>query len=149
MGYINEIRKFIGHAPIMSLAAGAIIINKENQILLQRRSDGNLWGNPGGAMELGESVEETLEREINEETGLHIYNPKFFRLYSGEDEHIIYPNGDEVYYVNVIYIVNEYTGNLVKDEESEELKFFGLDEIPKNITITLRNILKDLKNNLI
>lgn len=149
MGYINEIRKHIGHAPIMCCAAGAIIINEEKQILLQKRTDSDLWGNPGGATELGEHIEGTLKREIFEETGLNIYNPKFFKIYSGEDEHIKYPNGDEVYYVNVIYIVNKYTGKLVvNDGESLELRFFKLDEVPKNITITLKNILKDLKYNV-
>ena len=145
MGYISEIRKFVGHAPIMCCAAGAIILDKDNRILLQKRSDVNLWGNPGGAMELGEDIEETLKREINEETGLQIINPEFFTIYSGEDEHLIYPNGDEVFYVNVVYIVREYTGDLTKDEESEELKFFKMNEIPSNTTKTLKNILNYLK----
>lgn len=147
MGYIKDIRKYVGHAPLMCCAAGAIIVNKKNQILLQKRSDSGLWGNPGGAIELGEKLEEALKREVFEETGLHIKNPKFFRIYSGEDEHMIYPNGDEVYYVNVIYIVNEYTGNLsINDNESLELRFFDLNELPENMTITLKNIIKDYKN---
>lgn len=145
MGYISDIRKFIGHAPIMCIGAGAIIYNKEGKILLQKRSDNGQWGNPGGAMELGETVLETLRREIKEETSLEIENPEFFAIYSGESEHIIYPNKDEVYCINVIYTVKHYTGFLKKDEESEELKFFSLDEIPEYITPTLRNILKDLK----
>lgn len=145
MGYISDIRKFIGHRPIMCIAAGAIIYNKEGKILLQKRSDNGRWGNPGGAMELGETVLDALKREIKEETSLEIEAPELFAIYSGEDEHMIYPNGDEVYYTNIIYKVNNYTGILKKDKESYELKFFSLNEVPDNITPTLRNILKDLK----
>ena len=36
MGYIKDIRKYVGHAPLMCCAVGAIIINKKNQILLQK-----------------------------------------------------------------------------------------------------------------
>lgn len=148
MGYISDVRKFVGHAPIMCTGVGAIIYNKEGKILLQKRSDSGQWGNPGGAMELGETVLETLKREIKEETSLEIENPEFFAIYSGENEHAIYPNGDEVYYTNVIYKVEDYTGDLQKDEESEELRFFSLDEVPDDITPTLKSIVKDLKKKI-
>ena len=36
MGYIKDIRKYVGHAPLMCCAVGAIIVNKKNQILLQK-----------------------------------------------------------------------------------------------------------------
>ena len=36
MEYIKDIRKYVGHAPLMCCAVGAIIINKKNQILLQK-----------------------------------------------------------------------------------------------------------------
>ena len=103
------------------------------------------WQFVSGGGEDNETPIETAIREINEETGLQIINPEFFTIYSGEDEHLIYPNGDEVFYVNVVYIVREYTGDLTKDEESEELKFFKMNEIPSNTTKTLKNILNDLK----
>ena len=50
--------------------AAAIIVNDKNQILLQSRADRNKWGLPGGCQELGETFEETVLREIKEETGL-------------------------------------------------------------------------------
>lgn len=46
--------------------AGGIVYNDLNEILLQKRGDRNMWGLPGGAMELGESLEETAKREILE-----------------------------------------------------------------------------------
>ncbi len=53
-------------------AASAIVMNGEGKILLHRRSDNTLWGLPGGAMEVGESIGETVVREVKEETGLDV-----------------------------------------------------------------------------
>ena len=145
MSYIESIRKYIGHAPMISGAAGAIILNDKNEILLQKRSDDGCWGYPGGGMELGESLLDTLIRETYEETGLKVKNPIFFKVYSGESEHIVYPNQDEVYYINALYIVREYSGNIsMLDGESLELKFFDFDHLPSNLTKSMKFVLKDL-----
>ena len=61
MSYIKEIRKFIGHAPMLS-AGATIVVLKQHKILLNLRSDTNTWGIPGGAIELGETLEETAAR---------------------------------------------------------------------------------------
>ena len=146
MSQISDIRKFVGHAPIMCCAAGALIFNEQGEVLLQKRSDDGTWGNPGGSLELGESTEDALKREILEETGLEIKNPKFFKLYSGKDGYVKYPNGDEVYYLNAIYTVTDYSGTLTaNDGESLELKFFKLNEVPQNTTKIFGLILKDLQ----
>lgn len=41
-------------------------------------NDGNFWAPPGGGVEFGDSVVETLEREFKEETGLEIAVGRFF-----------------------------------------------------------------------
>ena len=66
MGELNH--KFV----LLQDGAVAIIENEKGEILLQRRSDNDLWGIPGGCQELGESFEETIIREIKEETNLDI-----------------------------------------------------------------------------
>ena len=50
--------------------------------------------------------------------------------------HMVYPNKDEVYYTDVVYEINEFFGNLKTDKESTELKFFDLDNLPRNIMPT-------------
>ena len=52
--------------------AAAIILNSKNQILLQSRADRDKWGLPGGCQELGERFEDTIIREIKEETNLDV-----------------------------------------------------------------------------
>ena len=52
--------------------AAAIIVNKQGQILLQSRADRNKWGLPGGCQELGERFQDTIIREVKEETNLDV-----------------------------------------------------------------------------
>lgn len=150
MEYIKMMRKYVGHAPLMICACGCLIFNDKGQVLLQKRSDDGLWGNPGGSMDLGETIYETIIREIKEETNLNIKkeNLKIFNIYSGEEQHHIYPNKDEVYFVNIIFETNIYNGEIVSDSESYELKFFDIDKLPSNITKPFESVSKDLKERI-
>lgn len=56
------------------VAVGAIVI-KDEKILLVKRNKApqkDLWAIPGGSVELGETLQEAAEREIQEETGLTV-----------------------------------------------------------------------------
>ncbi len=134
MGYIEEIRKYVGHAPIMAVAAMGILYDKEKGILLEKRTDTGEWCTPGGAIEIGESLEDALKREIKEETNLDIANPILFDIKA--NVHMIYPNKDEVYYTDIVYEIDEFYGDLKPDKESKELSFFALDKLPENIMPT-------------
>lgn len=86
-------------------------------------------------MELGESFEETAKRELYEETGLLIEEMKMLEILSGEDTFRIYPNGDQLYDISAIYEVSKFSSDLrINDDESKELKWFGLDKIPTNLS---------------
>ncbi|PMU46109.1 ADP-ribose pyrophosphatase, partial [Pseudomonas sp. GP01-A3] len=69
MNYIKDLRKFIGTKPIIAPGSAIVVLNNENELLLQLRSDTNDWGVPGGGMEIGDSFEETAIKELFEETG--------------------------------------------------------------------------------
>ena len=49
---------------------------------------------------------------------------------------MVYPNGDEVYYTDVVYEINDFYGELKHDGESTELRFFDIDNLPENIMPT-------------
>lgn len=130
MGYIKEIRKHIGHAPMLSAGATVAVI-KDGKILLNLRSDTNTWGIPGGALELGETLEQTAARELKEETNLSASVYLLLNVFSGPDFYFKYPNGDELYSVVTLFLAQDASGELrITDGESVQLRYFGKDELP-------------------
>lgn len=137
MSYISELRKFVGTKRIISVSCGALIENEKEELLLQFRSDTNNFGIPGGNMELGENLFDTLKREIYEETGL-VITPntcRLFGVYSGEQCVTIYPNGDEVQYVIFVYhcLINSKEKIVNDNSEALFLKYFSRGNLPDNI----------------
>lgn len=133
-GYIMELRKHIGHAPIMCTAGGVIIENDKNEILLQKRRDNSCWGIIGGAMEIGESIQETVMREAYEEAGIMVYDLELFGIYTGEDRFITYPNGDICYVTSIVFKTKVYEGEIINQEsEVLEHRFFNRTNIPGEI----------------
>ena len=137
--YIMDLRSVVGHRPLLQVGAGVIVVDCENRILLQLRSDNHCWGYAGGSVELDEAVEDAAKRELFEETGLIAESLELFGVFSGKDTRYVYPNGDEVSNVDIVYVCRKYTGTLkCQVGEVDDLKFFRLDEIPENISQPLR-----------
>ncbi|GAA0596481.1 hypothetical protein GCM10009001_10750 [Virgibacillus siamensis] len=84
MDYVKNLRKLVGHRPLILTGSVVIAVNEHDELLLQQRTDGG-WGLPGGLMELGESLEETARREVKEETGLEIGRLELLDVFSGQD----------------------------------------------------------------
>lgn len=114
--------------------AAAIIVNENNQILLQSRSDRDKWGLPGGCQELGERFQDTIIREVKEETNLDVNEEdlELLDIVSGSTRRNDYPNGDVVINNTALYCIRKYSGKLKWDTESKEMKFFDLDNLPQN-----------------
>ena len=141
-GYIKEMRKYVGHAPIMTCACGVIIENENGEILLQKRRDNGCWAIIGGSMEMGETFEETVRRETMEESGLTLGKLEVFKLISGKDRIIEYPNGDVCFGPGIVFITKEYKGTIVNDpEEVMEHRFFGKSELPDDLNRFDRDII--------
>lgn len=135
VGYIKELREIVGTRPIIMAGACVILLDSDNQLLLQQRTDNGLWGLPGGSMEPGEEMKEVAVRELFEETGLEACELEMFDVFSGQELYYQYPHGDEVYNVVVVYICKEYGGVMKADEgEVQDIRFFKLNEIPNEIS---------------
>ncbi|WMJ87444.1 NUDIX hydrolase [Anaerocolumna sp. MB42-C2] len=142
MEYYKELRKFVGHRPLILPGAVVIIINGNGEILLQEREN-NFWGLPGGLMDLGESFTDTAKREVLEETGLRINNLVLLDVLSGPDYFYKNPNGDELYSVTAVYTTNEYTGELIPDmNESKSLQFYDINCLPEKMEKEYKDCIK-------
>lgn len=122
-----------------------LVFNEHKQILLQKRTDTKDWGMIGGALELGESLEEAARRELYEETRLKAKELKFLNVLSGRDIYYKYPNGDEVYFVMGVYEAEGIEGTpTINDDEGLELKYFSLEEPITELNEMARNFLVKL-----
>ena len=136
--YIKNMRKMIGHERLLIVGSSAFVY-KDGKVLLQRRKDNNCWADHGGCVEIGESVEETVKRELLEETGLIANSLDFLGVFSGEDTLYTYPNGDQVYIIMICWICDDFSGNLLPQVyEVLELKWFDIDCLPKEISPPVR-----------
>ncbi|SHJ75020.1 ADP-ribose pyrophosphatase YjhB, NUDIX family [Anaerocolumna jejuensis DSM 15929] len=136
MNYVEDLRKIVGHRPLILVGAVAIIIDDRNKILLQKRKTTSygMWGLPGGLMELGESTEDTARREVYEEAGLTIGKLHLIDIFSGPDNFLKVSNGDEFYSVTAAYYTFEKEGEMRVDEsESLELKYTDMYHLPDNM----------------
>ncbi len=142
MDYVREIRKKIGHDPLILAGAAVLVINQQGHLLMMRRTDIPCWGIPGGGMEPGESLEETAARETLEETGLRVGSLKLLDVFSGPELIFQYPNGDIVCNVSAVYVTHDTEGEIILDrEEHIEWQYFPLEQLPEDICPPIRCVL--------
>lgn len=129
--YIKWLRSKVGHDTVMVCGALACITNEAGEILLQKRSaTEELWGLPGGLLEIGDSAEEAVIREVKEETGLDAKVDYMVGLYS--KYFCSYPNGDHAQVVCSCFKCTVVGGDLTIDnKETFDLRFFAKDNVPK------------------
>ena len=146
MSYIKNIRKKVGHDPVINVGATILVFNKNNELLLNLRSDSNNWGIPGGGKELKETLEECAIRELKEETNLETNHLELVTVLSGKEYYYKYPNEDVVDCVIALFQVKNYSGELyINDEESKKLQFFSLDNLPE-LESRAKAIIEKIKN---
>ncbi|GEM_PF-557326 len=131
----------MAHAPV--LAASALVINEGAVLLVKRRYEpyAGFWALPGGHVEPGETTEDAVKREVHEETGITLLDPRLYALV----EYILYRDEEVLYhYVIAVYVATEFEGYLVAGDDAEDVGFFELGEVTRvgDLTLTTAHILK-------
>ncbi len=116
-------------------AVAAAIFNEKAEILLQRRKDVNQWCIISGHVEFGETIEQAVLREIEEETNSKADLIRFIGVYSSPASQTYnYPDR------TVQYVTSYFEARLTTDiqegfsnNETQELKFFSTDQLPGDL----------------
>ena len=121
------------------IAAAIILNNNKDKILLIKRKDklwGDSWSIPGGHVEFGEKIIDSLKRELKEELDLYIISSEFFDL-----EEIILKNKHMISF-DYLVIANE---NIEINDEIDSAEWIEFNKLP-NVDHKLSNqILNKLK----
>ena len=127
---------------------GVMIMNPEGKILLGKRHEdpdkadsafrvSNVWTMPGGKLEYGETFEQGAMREVLEETGMKLKNPKVMCINQDKNEH--------AHFITIGLFSNEYEGfpQVMEPDEITEWKWFELNNLPENIYFPSAKVLEN------
>ena|ERR1700712_4580198 len=126
-------------------AVAAAIFNDNGEILLQKRKDVNKWCIISGHVEFGETIEEAILREIEEETTIKANIVRFIGVYSAPVSQTYYYGNRTVQYITS-YFEARLEGAILpgfSNNETAELRFFRPDNIPADTALMNAHWLSD------
>ncbi len=118
--------------------AGHLLTFKDNKrkILLTQRNDIPMWVLPGGYKESGETLEETVVREVKEETGYEGKITNLAAIYESKD------GGVRKY----LYVGEIVGGTPKTSPETRRVEWFNVDKLPLGLTLYERQRINDCLN---
>ena len=123
--------------------ATAIVIYPKEKILLIKRSTPpfiGYWALPGGRTELGEAVEQTVVREVKEETGVGVRIVRKVGEYHEQGTQ----GGQEYDYYPACFLVEPVAGEIRRQEsEIAEVKLFSLGSLPAVMAFVHAQMISD------
>lgn len=129
--YAGSLRQLVGDRRLITPGPRAVIMDNEGRLLLIRRSDNGAWAMPAGGLELGESIWESLVREVREETGLTVEAATPFALYTAQRFWFTNAYGGLHQMFTLAFRVDRWSGSLLSEtDETVDARFFARSELP-------------------
>ena len=124
---------------IIRITVDGVILEKGRVLLIKRGRDPykGRWALPGGFVEYGETTEEAVTREVEEETGLKCKIADLIGVYSAPDRD---PRGHTI---SVAYRLNVREGKAAAGDDAAETLWVQYDELPESIAFDHAAIIED------
>lgn len=126
----------------IGVGCGAVIVNDRNQLLLQLRNkapEKEYWSIPGGKVEMFETFEEAIKREVKEEIGVDVQ----VVCELGICDHIIRNEGKHWVSPSFLCKIVDGEPKIMEPTKHLDMKWFELNNLPEKITITTRDAVKN------
>jgi 8-oxo-dGTP pyrophosphatase MutT (NUDIX family) len=112
--WLGQMRQLVGSRVILMPGTRIVIERADGRILLDHRADFRIWALPGGAAEVGESMAETIVREVAEECGVLVEALVPFGFASDPaTETTTFPNGDVTQNFSLMFTTQAFSGEPV------------------------------------
>jgi ADP-ribose pyrophosphatase YjhB (NUDIX family) len=119
----------------------AIVPNDHDELLLVHKIDNDLWALPGGAMDVGESMADTVVREVKEETGIDVAVTGVVGIYTNPNHVMAYDDGEVRQQCSICFTTRMLGGQLATSSETSEVEFVAparLDSLNVHPSMRLR-----------
>jgi 8-oxo-dGTP pyrophosphatase MutT (NUDIX family) len=101
----------------------ALVRNGDGEVLLIRRSDNGRWALPGGGHDLGESISDTVIREVREETGIEVAVTDMSGIYTDPGHVMRYDDGEVRQQFSICFRARPRAGAIRTSEETTEVRW--------------------------
>ena len=110
----------------------SVLIEWQDKLLMEARTDSDVWAVIGGGLQTNETLAECAVREVAEETGIVLCEKQleFVKIYDDPSRIVAYPDGNVLRVITVVYRVTLTDEPVLHcSEESKELRFFRKEEL--------------------
>lgn len=122
--------------PRHSVSVAGIVTNEQGEVLVVKRRDNGEWQPPGGVLELDETIEDGLKREIREETGIRVDVGPLTGVYKNL----------RLAVVALVFKCTLTGGDLRPSDESEDSRWISPDDAQRIMTPTFALRVRDALN---
>lgn len=119
----------------------AVVADDLGRILMIHKTDNDLWALPGGGHEIGESIRDTVVREVREETGYDVEVTDIIGTYTNPNHVMAYDDGEVRQQFSIAFSARLVGGQLRTSDESKEVAWISendLDALPVHPSMRMR-----------
>lgn len=107
----------------------AIVQDDKGRVLLIHKTDNNLWALPGGGHELGESIADSVVREVKEETGYDVEVTRITGTYTNPGHVMAYEDGEVRQQFSIAFAARLLGGEARTSSESRSVEWVRPEDV--------------------
>jgi ADP-ribose pyrophosphatase YjhB (NUDIX family) len=137
--YVNDPDAPAANSVVASVVAA--VRNANGELLMIHRTDNDLWALPGGGHDIGETISQTVEREVLEETGIQVEVTGLVGIYTNPDHVMAYDDGEVRQQFSICFTARPTGGTLTTSSESRQVVWVDpaeLDDLDIHPSMRLR-----------
>lgn len=117
------------HANSVVPSVVAIVRDEQGRVLLIHKTDNDLWALPGGGHEIGESIVETVVREVKEETGYDVEVSGITGTYTNPNHVMAYEDGEVRQQFSIAFTARLVGGEARTSSESRRVEWVAPHDV--------------------